>query len=397
MTTSAFDSTTQQTLRSVAIDCLRSPNDEEAAERARVALSDPTFNWLAFQSFSHQERIAPLIYYYGSSGILPPQQTSGFQRAYLQSAWDNTLRLDELNMLLDRFESAGIQATLLKGMTFLINIYDKVALRPMGDVDILVPAEDVDRADKIIVSSGYKIFPNHVNRDFSIEIDYYKEANPFLILELHWSLLGTPNILTQAQLEWFLDHRTFYKKGGLTIQTFDPTAQLLYLSAHMWLDHNGGYLLWENDLYQYVRKYFSLIDWDELITISHDFCLLIPLRNVLLKLSGSWDVPIPKPILERITAISPFPTELRKFGETWDNDDQNYLSVLYDLSMSFPDWTSRIQYACKSIFPPTTEIRARYNPHGPIQLVFFYFYRLFARAIQQIKRAIAKLRSPKTP
>ena len=64
MTSPTLDAAAQQTLRAVAIDCLCSPDDVQAAERARLALSAPNFDWRAFQAFAHQQRISPLLHYY---------------------------------------------------------------------------------------------------------------------------------------------------------------------------------------------------------------------------------------------------------------------------------------------------------------------------------------------
>ncbi len=97
MTAPHLDPARLQALRAVAIDCLRSPDDERAAERARVALSAPDFDWPAFQTFAHQQRISPLLHYHlGDSGLFPPEVAASFQRAYLQTAWDNAQRLEEL-------------------------------------------------------------------------------------------------------------------------------------------------------------------------------------------------------------------------------------------------------------------------------------------------------------
>ena len=393
MTVPSLNIAAQKTLRAVAIDCLRSPDDERAAERARAALSTPNFDWPAFQAFAHQQRISPLLHYYlGDSGLFPPEIAASFQRAYLQTAWDNAQRLEELYTLLDRFETAGIPVTLLKGTALIHSIYDKAALRPMVDMDLLVSASETSRAHEILLSYGYIASAHLMPEELEIELPYQKQTDPFCIIELHTSLYNPPHTPTSDQLNWFLDHRAAYQKDGHTVWTFDPIAQLLQLSAHLWLHHAGGDLLGFYDIYRHTLLFFSQLDWEQVLSIGQDFELVLPLQNILPELAHSCGIPIPASILEALHVMHPSNRERLKFGKVWDNDDQNYLAVFFGRSLANRDWPSRLRYAWSTLFPHPEEIRSRYNARGPFQILFFYFYRLFSRAVQQTKRAIGKFR-----
>src|SRR5580765_7708769 len=54
--------------------------------------------------------------------------------------------------LLRAFEQAGIDAVVLKGLALIARFYRDPGLRPMADVDVLVPASDVERASELAVS-----------------------------------------------------------------------------------------------------------------------------------------------------------------------------------------------------------------------------------------------------
>ena len=396
MSAPALDSARVQVLRAVAIDCLRSPDDERAAERARTALSESNFDWPIFQAFAHQQRISPLLHYYlGDFGLLPPEVAESFQRAYLQTAWDNAQRLEELYALLDRFETAGLPVTLLKGTALIHSIYDKAALRPMCDMDLLFYPKDAYHAHDILISCDYIPAPHILHKELEIELAYHKQNAPSSMIELHSSLYNPPHTPILAQLEWFFNHRTAYHKDSHTIWTFEPTAQLLQLSAHLWLHHEGSDLLGLYDIYHHVSIYFNQIDWEQVLNIGHDFELLMPLQQVLPELSGSWGIPIPSLILKRLTTLQPSLRERRKFGKHADHD-QNYFSVLPNHIFSFPDWPSRLRYLWSISFPSPEFIRYKYNARGLFQLVFFYFYRLGSRIIQQTKQVLGKLRASKT-
>jgi hypothetical protein len=148
-----------------------------------------------------------------------------------------------------------------------------------------------------------------------------------VVVELHTSLYNPLHTPTPAQLEWFLSRRAAYRKDGRAIWTFDPTAKLLQLSAHLWLHHNGSDLLGFYDIYHHTLLYFDQIDWEQVLSIGQEFELALPLQHVLPELAYAWDIPIPASILERLSAMRPSTRERLKFAKVWDNDDQNYLSV----------------------------------------------------------------------
>ena len=57
--------------------------------------------------------------------------------------------------LLRAFEQAGIDAVVLKGLALIARFYRDPGLRPMADVDVLVPPSDVERASELAVSLGW--------------------------------------------------------------------------------------------------------------------------------------------------------------------------------------------------------------------------------------------------
>ena len=125
----------------LTIHCLRAPRDPAAADLARACLSDPTFDWDGFLQYIRRERVSPLIHHaIGSWGILPPSIAKAVHKDHLYQAWVNTRRMDDLLPVLAHLEAEGIPVLLLKGAALLCTLYDKRALRPMADVDLLVPA-----------------------------------------------------------------------------------------------------------------------------------------------------------------------------------------------------------------------------------------------------------------
>ena len=82
-------------------------------------------------------------------------------RDALQSA-DLTARVrhgslcDAAGEILDACNAAGIPVTLLKGISIADQLYPLAHLRPMGDIDILVPERDCARVDAMMLRGGYE-------------------------------------------------------------------------------------------------------------------------------------------------------------------------------------------------------------------------------------------------
>jgi hypothetical protein len=57
--------------------------------------------------------------------------------------------------VLDTCNRLGVVATLLKGVSTSDQLYPESHLRPMGDVDLLVPAPDRPRVEEALVDDGY--------------------------------------------------------------------------------------------------------------------------------------------------------------------------------------------------------------------------------------------------
>ena len=67
-----------------------------------------------------------------------------------------TLRLTaELFRILDRFNSEGIGALVVKGPVLAVQAYGDPAMRAYGDLDLLVRQRDIRRATELMIAAGY--------------------------------------------------------------------------------------------------------------------------------------------------------------------------------------------------------------------------------------------------
>lgn len=87
----------------------------------------------------------------------------------------------ELENVLNRFEEAGIETLVVKGVT-MKEVYAKPYMRQMCDIDLMLHGKDFKKASKIMKDLGFKEFYDH-------EKHLVFMKNSFILLEMHRKLI----------------------------------------------------------------------------------------------------------------------------------------------------------------------------------------------------------------
>ena len=77
------------------------------------------------------------------------------QSAYLTATVVGAEQQEAMREILDRCAERGCTLTLLKGVSIANDRYPEPALRPMGDIDVLVPERDVPVVEAVLTALGY--------------------------------------------------------------------------------------------------------------------------------------------------------------------------------------------------------------------------------------------------
>ena len=109
------------------------------------------------------------------------------------------------------------------------------------------------------------------------EVSLQKISAPFIMIELHNSLLANKSFTYAVPVEWFWDHAkslvSSFQMRFENLQMLAPTAQVLYASAHLLLKHGSmnAPLRWFYDLDRMIRYYNNRINWDVLLSQAKTF------------------------------------------------------------------------------------------------------------------------------
>lgn len=138
----------------------------------------------------------------------------------------------ERDRLIRVLEERGLGPLVLKGAALRLTTYAEPAHRPIGDLDILVPRDDVTPARETLGRMGYHI-PYSADQIRALEQQHFHlrfKREPF-VLELHWEL-------NSAQAPYRLDPASFLSRSrirsrpGMTdIRVPSPEDMVLHMVA----------------------------------------------------------------------------------------------------------------------------------------------------------------------
>jgi hypothetical protein len=128
---------------------------------------DPEPDWERLVELALRSGLGPLLHrgltagVPGAGGTLLDRLSVETRQRLLRHAQlqavGSALRQTALDQILERFEQAGIPTILYKGAAYVEQIYPEPALRPMSDVDLIVPGSRAAEATACLEELGYRV------------------------------------------------------------------------------------------------------------------------------------------------------------------------------------------------------------------------------------------------
>ncbi len=272
--------------------------------------------WDAVLQLALREGMAPLVHAAVTgiaAGRVPEPVLASAAWAYGRAAAEVAGACAQLSQILSAFQAAGVTPMLLKGAALARFVYADPALRPFGDVDVLVPFEQIDRAHTTLVQAGYAIHggaPAPADRRWRHARGYYDPEGRRLPVDLHWRYAGYPLLVGIDYAAVFARARTAEVDGG-PARVPSPEDLLLALSVHFQRDlwYRKPRLRYLRDVTEVVRRY--QVDWERTVRSVQDAPLLrTPVYLTLAAASALLGAAIPRPAAEA----------LRPPGRGWASD-----------------------------------------------------------------------------
>jgi hypothetical protein len=285
----------------------------------------------------------------------------------------------------------GIPALWLKGIALAPGVYPLPRLRPMVDLDVLVPYAQRGAALAIAVSLGFHPPQGHYwlqviapPEDLQHHYHLMGGVDSAICLELHYRLLGLERgaLLTGEQLTWFWNQTQELSQDGTRFTFLKPEAHLLYLCAHAILRHGEGdlYLLRYFDLHLLVTK--ANPDWRLVVERALELKWSYALERALSLAAQLFDTPLPGTVFSQLRERRSGDEDISRAVRL---QSDNFLQEKRVLLLAQMPLTVRVGVLYRRIFPPQIFMRHFYAIRPGRPVFPYYAYRWFDRGRQVIR------------
>lgn len=341
-------------------------------------------NWCYIVEKAIIHNLAPLLYYNLNevNSLLPSQEVHDI----LKYSYNSILRQrlvgwKEFKEVLRCFEKDDIKIIALKGLSLAETIYPDPALRPTGDLDLLIEKKSLSKVRKKLSEIGFTQVCTFHSTEFVTEVGnsvpfYGKEDQ--IPIDIHWHIIKYP-YSKYINIDEFWDTAVSKKANELEFLVLSPENQLINLCLHC-AKHGYLHLLGFVDISEFIHTYSNNLDWELFLEKVNEYRIQEPIHQVLSIVKTTFNAPLPKFVLTELTASSSSSLEYRIF------------SILNNPKISRRKWdiaefasingvSTKLRYLVRRIFPEQDYMKAEYSNN----LLIAYLLR-FGDCISFIKK-----------
>jgi hypothetical protein len=213
--------------------------------------------------------------------------------------------MGELKSILSLFNSHKIPVIVLKGAYLAKEVYSKIGLREMVDIDLLVPDDKVEQAAKLLEILDYQSIRNY---DVSLDVEKlsghqlppFRKSFALPVIEIHWTICD-PNETYQFDLTELWQRAKNTDFFGETALALAPEDLMLHLCHHASYHHKFNIGVRPLcDLARIIEHFQDQLDWQALQTTAERWQWQKGLYIMLAFAHYSLGVDLPNLILQAI-------------------------------------------------------------------------------------------------
>lgn len=343
--------------------------------------------------------LRPLIYFnlrlLFDEDCIPVFVQDDLREAHLESAYKNMLIFRHAGILLSALESEDVPVIGLKGIFLLENIYNNIAARALGDIDIMVKKEDLQVAINILINLGYTMetYFSPVDQNTDIKhVSPMKNADG-LSVEIHWTILNEEEPFA-IDPDGLWDRAVPVNIAGVDVLALSPEDLVLHLCLHFAYQHhlNLG-LRGLNDVTEVLQHYNKQLDWARLDVLSQKWGVG---RVVWLALSLTVELlgaPVPQDVLNRLEPEKVESWVLPNARSIVLNAREKAAPMTPDLAdfASEKGFLNRIKLIMSRIFLPKLILARLYGVPPSSVLIYGCYFRRLKELIQQYGSSIRNI------
>jgi Uncharacterised nucleotidyltransferase len=255
--------------------CARTKLTPRVSTRIRATVQN-NLDWMALIRLGLRHNVMPLLYrnlQRACPDAVPAQILAPLRARYESQAKDTRRLAEELVRILPALEAAGVLAVPWKGPTLAQRLYGNPFLRESGDLDIMVLARDVAKAQEIIRGFGYEFSYLADVRKLADDVRNRRELlfhrSDGALLELQWRF-ASRLACVKNDPDRFLQRFEPVSVAGVTVRSLPLETYLLILPIHA-TKHKWGQLKLICDIAELLNH--SELDWRYVLREARDLGL----------------------------------------------------------------------------------------------------------------------------
>lgn len=183
----------------------------------------------------------------------------------------------------------------LKGAALAVVHYADLGLRPMQDVDVLVPTRRAPEAIRVLLASGWKPMEPTLEQLPGVRHSSGLHDSAGGMLDLHWHALYWP-----APEADFWGAALPFDMAGVRTRALCPTDELLMVCADGVVSTPFAPARWVADAVTVLRSSGPGIDWQRLVERARARQLTVALQDTLRCLHASFPGTAPEGIVAQL-------------------------------------------------------------------------------------------------
>ncbi|MEK3796892.1 nucleotidyltransferase family protein [Peribacillus sp. FSL H8-0477] len=252
-------------------------------------------NWDLFLEYSLHHRLFPRLY--SIIRKLDDQWVPSFVKQQLNHHYkSNTFRMLQLSAETEytsrMLSEIGIDALFLKGPVVAHDLYGDLSLRTSSDLDFLVPIEQLDQAEELLVKQGYAKddYIETVLNDWRWRHHHVTYFHPHkqVKLEIHWRLHPGPGKEPSFQELW--ERKRMSNLTNFPVYFLGREDLFIFLVTHG-ARHGWSRLRWLDDIQQLMKQ---PVDWKLAYQLSKSSHNLDVMEQAIVLASQLLESPITK-------------------------------------------------------------------------------------------------------
>lgn len=228
-------------------------------------------DWEQLVAWSVRLQVETLVYqrikHLDAMNYVPASISHSMHSTYLASAARGMQMQNQLRSIAHALDQAGVPLIALKGIYLASVVYQNLALRPMSDIDIMVPLEQLYVAGDALQAIGYTPFYEDtgvidLTRRRHLSLLVHENGTP---LEVHWTI-------THPNKPWNIDPQELWhdaipmKHIDAHVNGLSPENMILHLCLHASYQHQFVFGLHSiYDIARTIMHFGDKLKWDTVV------------------------------------------------------------------------------------------------------------------------------------